>query len=82
MTLTAMQAGMSKASLTLDKLTVFCLFPSLKMHMAFFWIKSNLLPWKPGVDVMITIFGDFRQFSTKKMAFSQKTKLWSKFYLI
>jgi hypothetical protein len=27
----------------------------------------------PGVDVMITIFCDFRQFSAKKMAFFSKT---------
>jgi hypothetical protein len=30
---------------------------------------------RPGVDVMITIFCDFWQFSAKKMAFFSKTKL-------
>jgi hypothetical protein len=29
----------------------------------------------PGVDVMITIFGDFRQFSAKNWRFSQKPML-------
>jgi hypothetical protein len=29
----------------------------------------------PGVDVMITIFGDFLQFSAKKMAFFSKTNV-------
>jgi hypothetical protein len=29
----------------------------------------------PGVDVMITIFGDFWQFSAKKWRFSQKPML-------
>jgi hypothetical protein len=34
----------------------------------------------PGVDVMITIFGDFCQFSAKKLAvFFQNTMLWSIF---
>jgi hypothetical protein len=33
----------------------------------------------PGVDVMITIFGDFRQFSAKKMAFFSKTNVMIKF---
>jgi hypothetical protein len=28
-----------------------------------------------GVDVMITIFGDFRQFSAKKLAFFSKTNV-------
>jgi hypothetical protein len=27
---------------------------------------------RPGTDVMVTIFGDFRQFSAKKWRFSQK----------
>jgi hypothetical protein len=35
-----------------------------------------------GVDVMITIFCDFWQFSAKKWRFSQKPMLWSKFCLI
>jgi hypothetical protein len=30
---------------------------------------------KPGVDVMITIFCDFRQFSPKKLAFFSKTNV-------
>jgi hypothetical protein len=29
----------------------------------------------PGVDVMITIFCDFRQFSAKKLAFFSKTNV-------
>jgi hypothetical protein len=29
----------------------------------------------PGVDVMITIFGDFCQFSAKKLAFFSKTNV-------
>jgi hypothetical protein len=33
----------------------------------------------PGVDVMITIFCDFRQFSAKKMAFFSKTNVMMKF---
>jgi hypothetical protein len=36
----------------------------------------------PGVNVMITIFCDFRQFSAKKWSFSQKPLLWSKFCII
>jgi hypothetical protein len=28
--------------------------------------------WRPGVDVLITIFCDFRQFSAKKLAFFSK----------
>jgi hypothetical protein len=31
-----------------------------------------------GVDVMITIFGDFRQFSAKKLAFFSKTNVMNK----
>jgi hypothetical protein len=30
---------------------------------------------RPGVDVMITIFGDFWQFSAKKLAFFSKTNV-------
>jgi hypothetical protein len=33
----------------------------------------------PGVDVMITIFCDFRQFSAKKLAFFSKTNVVIKF---
>jgi hypothetical protein len=33
----------------------------------------------PGVDVMITIFYDFRLFSAKKWSFSWKPMLWCKF---
>jgi hypothetical protein len=29
----------------------------------------------PGVDVMVPIFGDFRQFSAKKLAFFSKTNV-------
>jgi hypothetical protein len=35
----------------------------------------------PGVDVMITIFCDFCQFSAKKLAFSSKTNVMIKFFL-
>jgi hypothetical protein len=42
-------------------------------------IKSNAIFFSsflvPGVDVMITIFCDFRQFSAKKMAFFSKTNV-------
>jgi hypothetical protein len=31
--------------------------------------------WPQGVDVMITIFCDFRQFSAKKLAFFSKTNV-------
>jgi hypothetical protein len=31
--------------------------------------------FEPGVDVMITIFCDFRQFSVKKLAFFPKTNV-------
>jgi hypothetical protein len=34
---------------------------------------------RPGVDVMITIFCDFRQFLAKKGRFSQRPNLWSIF---
>jgi hypothetical protein len=34
---------------------------------------------KPGTDVMITIFGDFRQFSAKQLAFLSKTSVMIKF---
>jgi hypothetical protein len=34
----------------------------------------------PGVDVMITIFCDFRQFSAKKLAFFSKTNVMINFF--
>jgi hypothetical protein len=34
---------------------------------------------KPGVDVMITIFCDFRQFSAQKLAFFSKNNVTIKF---
>jgi hypothetical protein len=37
---------------------------------------------KPGVDVMITIFGDFSQFSAKKMAFFLNTNVMINFFKI
>jgi hypothetical protein len=37
---------------------------------------------RSGVDVMITIFGDYWQFSAKNWRFSQKLMLWSKFCII
>jgi hypothetical protein len=37
--------------------------------------KNNILIFVPGVDVMITIFCDFWQFSAKKLAFSSKTNV-------
>jgi hypothetical protein len=49
---------------------------------------KNHFPWTiwsqnlaPGVDVMIKIFCDFCQFSTKKLAFFSKTKAMIKFML-
>jgi hypothetical protein len=36
-------------------------------------IKDFEFEYPPGVDVMITIFCDFRQFSAKKSAFFSKT---------
>jgi hypothetical protein len=40
------------------------------------FITENLsFEFTPGVDVMITIFCDFRQFSTKKLAFFSKTNV-------
>jgi hypothetical protein len=35
----------------------------------------------PGVDVMIIIFGDFCQFSAKKLAFFSKTNVMINFFL-
>jgi hypothetical protein len=43
--------------------------------MLFLILTSTL----PGVDVMITIFCDFRQFSAKKLAFFSKTNVMMKF---
>jgi hypothetical protein len=37
--------------------------------------KNNSQTVVPGVDVMITIFCDFRQFSAKKLAFFSKTNV-------
>jgi hypothetical protein len=37
---------------------------------------------KPGVDVMITIFGDFRQFSAKKLAFFCKTQFYDQNFAV
>jgi hypothetical protein len=37
---------------------------------------------RPGVDVMITIFCDFRQFSAKKLAFFSKTNVMINFFKI
>jgi hypothetical protein len=34
----------------------------------------------PGVDVMITIFGDFSQFSAKKLAFFSNTNVMINFF--
>jgi hypothetical protein len=53
-----------------------------------FWDPSvrhkncNFTTLKPGVDVMITIFGDFSQFSAKKWRFFQKPMLWLKFCIL
>jgi hypothetical protein len=44
--------------------------------------SANFFKSRPGVDVMITIFCNFWQFSEKKLAFSQNTMLWSKFCMI
>jgi hypothetical protein len=51
----------------------------------FNWIAPNspaLEPGRPGVNVMITIFCGFRQFSANNWHFSQKPLLWSNFYTI
>jgi hypothetical protein len=45
----------------------------IKLLGAQFYNKNRFA--KAGVDVKITIFCDFRQFSAKKMAFSQKPML-------
>jgi hypothetical protein len=42
----------------------------------FRWMKTS----GPGVDVMITIFGDFRQFLAKKLAFFSKTNVMIKIF--
>jgi hypothetical protein len=39
-------------------------------------VNSKVVGLAPGVDVMITIFCDFRQFSAKYWRFSQKPMLW------
>jgi hypothetical protein len=53
---------------------------SSKIHIRTFrQNKYSEFRYGPGVDVMITIFYDFCQFSAKKLAFSQKPMLWSNF---
>jgi hypothetical protein len=42
------------------------------------WINV-INEYMPGIDVMINIFSDFRQFSAKKMAFFSKTNVMIKF---
>jgi hypothetical protein len=46
-----------------------------KMTKNLFCYKNGLAFVAPGVDVMITIFCDFRQFSAKKMAFFSKSSV-------
>jgi hypothetical protein len=58
-----------------------------KMEALCQWLFDNRhgnfeMKYCPGVDVMITIFCDFLQFSVKNWRFSQKPMLWSKFFII
>jgi hypothetical protein len=39
------------------------------------YFSANTLKLQPGVDVMITVFCDFRQFSAQKLAFFSKTNV-------
>jgi hypothetical protein len=39
------------------------------------YVDTYVKPVRPGVDVMITIFCDFCQFSAKKLAFFLKTNV-------
>jgi hypothetical protein len=43
------------------------------MESGYFSLRAFLLKTKPGVDVMITNFGDFHQFSAKILASLLKT---------
>jgi hypothetical protein len=55
-----------------------------KKSVSQFFLASELGTGWPGVDVMITIFCDFRQFSAKKLAFFSITNVMirSKFCII
>jgi hypothetical protein len=61
-------------------------YSNIKKHWSIFWkrmvSKEFSYLFLPGVDVMITIFCDFPQFSAKKLAFFQKPTLWSIFFKI
>jgi hypothetical protein len=48
---------------------------SLFKRVAKSWVTPPDGATPPGVDVMITIFGDFRQLSAKKLAFFSKTNV-------
>jgi hypothetical protein len=45
-------------------------------------MRASIQVCQPGVDVMITIFGDFSQFSAKKMAFFLNTNVMINFFKI
>jgi uncharacterized membrane protein YuzA (DUF378 family) len=45
-------------------------------------VNSKVVGLAPGVDVVITIFGDFSQFSAKKMAFFSNTNVMIYFFKI
>jgi hypothetical protein len=51
-----------------------------------FWPECSFIKWAPGVDVMITVFGDFSQFSAKKIGVFLKyqcyDQLFSKFSFV
>jgi hypothetical protein len=49
--------------------------PSSPLGPNFMLIKNRPQKWPPGVDVMITIFGDFSQFSATKLAFFLNTNV-------
>jgi hypothetical protein len=61
---------------TLDTLQHLAMQQTKFGHAAFWWCVASyqlFLNPAPGVDVMITIFCDFWQFSAKKLAFFSKT---------
>jgi hypothetical protein len=64
------------------------LFPAVKKYVLIFpynglgYTMSDFFSNLSGVDVMITIFCDFCQFSAKQLAFFSKTNVMSKFCII